>query len=64
MKTLLLSCTAAVALVSLAACEEGERDHHHHDHDRGQTTSTTTTEQTTVGSPVGPVTESRTVRSY
>ena len=43
MKTLLLCCTAAVALVTFSACEEGDRDHHHHDHDRGQTISTTTT---------------------
>lgn len=56
MKTLILSCLALAALLSLPACTTVHEPTAH--------TSTTTTEETIVRRPVGATTETRTVQTY
>ena len=66
MKTLILSCLATAAVLSLSACEsEGEHRHHRlFERDRAERTTTTTTEETTTRQPGSATTETQTIRSY
>ena len=62
MKTLMLSSLAVAALLSLSACEaDGD---HRRERERSVQTTTTTTEESTIRTPVGATTETRTTRTY
>ena len=60
MKTLIFTCLATAAFLSFSACET-ENEHRH---GPAVHSTTTTTEETTTRQPVGPTTETRTIRSY
>lgn len=59
MKTLILTCLTATAVLSLCSCETDGDEHHGH-----ARSTTTTTEETTVHRPVEATTETRTIRAY
>ena len=60
MKTLIISCLATAALLSISACETDDE----HRHGPAVHSTTTTTEESTTHQPVGGTTETRTTRSY